>query len=295
MQLNMKNGLLRVVNACRAVGRRLPGPLRKAGRRMVQPWKNLYHKFSRNWFLFEELVRRDFKQKYKRTVLGMGWSILSPLLQLLVMRVIFTQFFGRDMPHYTTYLFAGNLLFSFYRESTTGGMNALMSNANIFTKINIPKYFFVLTKNVSSIINFGITLIVFFVFAAFDGIAFTWKFIMLIYPIITLVLFNIGIGLLLSALYVFFRDTQYLYDIFTLLLSYLSAIFYYVDKYPPEMQRLFLINPVFCHIKYFRTIVIDGMIPDFSLHMICLGFALLALLVGGWMYKSKNQKFLYYV
>lgn len=109
-------------------------------------------------FMFEELVKRDFKQKYKRTVLGMAWSVLSPLLTLLVMRVVFTRFFGRDTPHYTTYLFAGNLMFSYFRESTNGGMQSLMSNASIFTKINVPKYMFLLSKNVSAVINFGLTL-----------------------------------------------------------------------------------------------------------------------------------------
>lgn len=121
----------------------------------------LIHKFRKNRFLFEELVIRDFKQKYKRTVLGMAWSILSPLLTLLVMRLVFTQYFGRSTPYYTTYLFSGNLMFSYYRESTTGGMNALMSNARIFTKINVPKYLFLFSKCVSAVINFGFTLIVF--------------------------------------------------------------------------------------------------------------------------------------
>ena len=99
-------------------------------------------KIRKNQFLFEELVKRDFKKKYKRTVLGMVWSVLSPLLTLLVMRVVFTQFFGRTTAHYTTYLFAGNLIYSYFRESTSGGMTALAANANIFTKVNVPKYMF---------------------------------------------------------------------------------------------------------------------------------------------------------
>ena len=101
-------------------------------------------------FLFEELVKRDFKQKYKRSILGMGWSILSPLLTLLVMRLVFTQFFGRNMEHYTTYLFAGNLMFSYFRQATNGGMQSLMANANIFTKINVPKYMFLFSRNISA-------------------------------------------------------------------------------------------------------------------------------------------------
>ena len=219
---------------------------------------NLKTRAAKFGFVFSELVKRDFKQKYKRTVLGMGWSILSPLLNLLVMRLVFSRFFEGDMPHYTTYLFAGNLIFSFFRESTTGGMNSLMSNAHIFTKINVPKYMFLLTKNVSSIINFGLTLLVFFVFAAIDGVQFTWKFLTLLYPICCLTIFNIGIGLILSALFVFFRDISYLYDVFTMLLMYMSAIFYTVDGYPAAIQRLFLCNPVYCVIKYVRLVVLEA-------------------------------------
>ena len=100
----------------------------------------MVEKLKKHQFLFEELVKRDFKKKYKRTILGMGWSILAPLLQLLVMRVVFTQFFGRNMEHYTTYLFCGNLIFSYFSESTGQGMSSLMENASIFTKVNVPKY-----------------------------------------------------------------------------------------------------------------------------------------------------------
>lgn len=255
----------------------------------------MINKLKEYQFMFEELVKRDFKQKYKRTVLGMGWSILSPLLTLLIMKIVFTEFFGRTVEHYTTYLFAGNLVFSFFKESTNGGMNALMSNKHIFTKINVPKYIFLLTKNVSAVINFAITLAVFFLFAALDGIHFSWKFITLIYPISCLVLFNIGIGLILSALYVFFRDISYLYDVFTLLLMYLSAIFYTVDRYSPWMQRAFLLNPVYCVIKYVRLVVIDGTVPSLAFHALILFYALLALFVGGLIYKKKNHQFLYYV
>ena len=149
---------------------------------------------NKNRFLFSELVKRDFKQKYKRTVLGMDWSVLSPLLNLLVMSLVFTQFFGRNTPHYTIYLFCGNLVFSYYRESTNGGMNALMANAHIFTKVNVPKYLFLLSKNVSSLINFGLNLCVFFLFVLFDGISFGPHFLALLYPIICLVVFNLGRG-----------------------------------------------------------------------------------------------------
>lgn len=255
----------------------------------------MFEKLLKNRFLFEELVKRDFKKKYKRTILGVFWSLLSPLLMLLVMSLVFTNFFGRRTPHYTIYLFAGNLVFSYFKEATNGGMSSLLANAAIFTKVNVPKYLFLLSKNVSSLINFGLTLIIFLIFVALDGIAFTWRFILLIYPIGCLVIFNIGVGFILSALFVFYRDIQYLYDIFTMLLMYLSAIFYTVDTFPQGVQKFFYINPIYVYITYFRKIVIDGIIPNITIHLLCLFYSISAFMIGSWYYKKYNYKFLYYV
>ncbi len=255
----------------------------------------MLQKLKRYQFLFEELVKRDFKKKYKRTVLGMAWSVLSPMLTLLVMRLVFTQFFGRSIPHYTIYLFCGNLVFSYFNESTNQGMQSLMGNARIFSKVNIPKYLFLFSKNVQTLINFGLTLCVFFLFCVFDRIAFTWKFILLLYPIACLVLFNIGVGLVLSALFVFFRDIQYLWSVFTMLLMYMSAIFYTIDKYSYEVQCAFLLNPVYLFIRYFRKIVIEATIPTIWFHLLMLADVVIVLSLGCWMYKKYNTRFLYYV
>ena len=230
----------------------------------------MIQKLKKYQFLFEELVKRDFKKKYKRTVLGMAWSVISPLLTLLVMKLVFTQFFGRTMEHYIIYLFCGNLVFSYFNESTSQGMTSLMGNASIFTKVNVPKYLFLLSKNTQTLINFGLSLCVFFVFCIFDHILFTWKFILLLYPICLLVLFNIGVGLILSALFVFFRDIQYLWSVFTMLLMYMSAIFYSIDSFPPDIQNLFLVNPVYLFIRYFRKIVIEATIPSLWFHFLML-------------------------
>lgn len=257
--------------------------------------KGPLRKLAGHQFLFEELVKRDFKKKYKRTVLGMAWSVLSPLLTLLVMRLVFTQFFGRNTAHYTTYLFCGNLVFSYFNESTSQGMTSLTSNAGIFTKVNVPKYLFLFSKNVQTLINFGLTLCVFFVFCVLDNITFTWKLLCLIYPVVCLVLFNIGVGLILSALFVFFKDIQYLWSVFTMLLMYMSAIFYTIDNYPSSIQNLFLINPVYLFIRYFRKIVIDATIPSLWFHLLILADVVIVLGLGYRMYKKNNTKFLYYV
>lgn len=257
--------------------------------------KKIIYKTKQNQFLFEELVKRDFTKKYKRTVLGMLWSVLGPLMTLCVMALVFNQFFGQNMEHYIIYLFCGNLLYSYFKESTGTGMTALYDNSSIFSKVNVPKYMFLISKNVSTLINFGINIIVLFIFCIIDGVQFTWKFILLLYPIGCLVVFNLGMGLILSALYLMFRDMKYLYDIFTLLLMYLSAIFYSIDAYPLEIQYLFYLNPIYVYIRYFRKIIIEGTIPKPFFHLIAAGYAIVALIVGVIIYKKKNYKFLYYI
>ena len=246
-------------------------------------------------FLFEELVKRDFKKKYKRTVLGMGWSMLMPLMTLFVMKVVFEQFFGRSIAHYTTYLFCGNLLFAWFSDATCGGMQSLYSNAAIFTKVNVPKYLFLLSGSVQTLINFSLTLAVFFCFCWADGVEFTWKFLLLAFPVATMLVFNAGVGLVLSALFIFFRDVDYLWRVFLQLLMYGSAIFYTIDQFPPKMRFVFACNPVYAHIAYFREIVLGGTVPSVASHLVLAGFALVAILSGLAVYKHYNTKFLYYV
>lgn len=247
-----------------------------------------------NQFLFEQLVNRDFQKRYKRTALGMAWSVISPLMNLLVMMLVFSRLFGRNVNHYVIYLFSGNITMAYFRESTKNGMSSLMNNAGVISKINVPKYLFLLSQNVSALINYGLTIGIYFIFCVGDGITFTPKMLMLWYPIVCFVIMNIGIGMVLSALYVFFRDIQYLYDIFLTLLNYLSVIFYTIDSFPAKVQRLFLLNPVYANIKYWRTIVLDATVPSFSYHLLILFYALLFLGIGAFIYKKYNHRFVYY-
>lgn len=252
-------------------------------------------KLNKNRFLLEELIKRDFKKKYKRTVLGMVWSVLSPLLSLMIMNLVFKRLLGNNIEHYTIYLFSGQLVFSYFTDATNGGMSSLMENSDIFTKVNIPKFLFLISKNVSTLINFGLTLAVFFIFVAIDGIAFTTKFFLLLYPIFCLIIFNIGIGLILSAFFMFFRDIEYLYGVATQLLMYLSAIFYSIDTFPEIGRFMFLLNPIYLYIRYFRKIVLENTVPTIQFHLLAAAYALIAVVLGAYIYKKYNHKFLYYV
>ena len=255
----------------------------------------MLEKIKRYQFLFTELVKRDFTKKYKRTMLGMAWSILSPLMTLMIMWLVFSNFFGNNMDHYVVYLFSGQLVFAYFTDSTNLSMNALVGNSAIFTKVNVPKYLFLLSQNVSSLINFGLTLLLFFGFAAIDGVTFTWKFICLLYPITCLVVFNVGMGMILSALFVFFRDMQYLWGVITQLLMWMSAIFYTIEGFSYKIQMAFLANPLYLYIRYFRKIVLDGVIPTPQFHLLGAAYALIALAIGTYVYRKYNHEFLYYV
>lgn len=246
-------------------------------------------------FLFEILVNRDFTLKYKRTVLGMLWSIISPLVSLLVMWMVFKNILKSNIEHFVIYMFAGQVVFNYFNDATTLGMTSLVDNANIFTKVNVPKYMFLLSKNISSLINFGITLLLLLLFILVEGLQVTSLYIMLVYPILMLILFNIGMGWILSALFVFFRDMRYLWGVFTQLLMWISAIFYGIDNLPPTARNLFLFNPVYLFIRYFRKIILENTVPSFPFHMLMLGYTVLAMGLGILIYKKNSREFLYYV
>jgi ABC-2 type transport system permease protein len=154
---------------------------------------------------------------------------------------------------------------------------------------------FILSRNVSAFVNFLLTIGLFLIFCIFDHIQFGWHFLLLIFPIACELVMNIGIGMILSVWNIFFRDTEYLYDVFLTLLNYVSAIFYTVDRFGAKMQSIFLLNPVYVIIKYFRMITIDGIIPSLQYHALMIFYALFFLLFGLHMYKKYNHQFIYYI
>lgn len=260
---------------------------------MLLKLKNKLNKYE---FVFGELVKRDFNKRYKRSILGVLWSMIAPMFQLLIMSFIFKRFFGETMEHYTIYLFSGQLLFNYFKEGTNNGMSAIVSNAGIITKVNVPKYLFSISKIMAASVNFLLTLIIFFIFVFFDKIKFTWKFILLLYPILCLFILIIGAGLILSALYVFFKDIEYLYDIFTLGLMYLTPIFYDIQMFQGSIiMKLFYLNPLYLYVTYFRQIVLFNQIPSLTFHLYSLVYALIILRIGMWMYRKYNYMFLYYI
>lgn len=257
--------------------------------------EKVHHYLEVHSFVFTELVKRDFTKKYKRTILGIVWSILSPLIMLSILAIIFGNFFGRDIPHFVIYLFTGQIIFNYFVESTNEGMRALQDNASIFTKINVPKYLFLFSKNVSALINFLIILVIYFAAILISGVTISWEYLLLPYPIICLIGLNLGIGFILSAVFIFFKDMEYIYRLMTQVIMYGSAIFYDIKMLPESLQWIFYCNPVFVCIDYFRSVVIYNQIPSLFIHVLMLFYSVAFFGLGCWIYKKYNYKFLYYV
>ncbi len=246
-------------------------------------------------FLLSRLVKRDFIQRYKKTTLGVVWSILSPLCEFAIMMLVFKNIFGRDTPHYTTYILSGLLLYNYYGNATTSGMTSLLSNAGILNKIKLPTWLFPLSKTISATINFLITCVVLVVFMIIDDITFSWQFVFLLYPAILFFLFNLGVSFLLASLYVFFKDVSYLYSIFNRLVFYCSAIFWKASSLGTVGQSLLHINPIYNFIYYVRSILIDGCIPSNEVHLLLLAQTGILLLIGWTVYTCSKDKFIFYL
>jgi len=250
-------------------------------------------RFKKYKFLFAVLVNRDFKKKYNRTVLGAFWSLLSPLFMVTVQALVFTHFFGRTQKYFVVYMFIGNLIYSFFTEATKGGMAAIEGNAGIITKVRVPKYLFVFSKNITALINCGLTFLLLIVFCIAYKVPFTFADLLVLYPVICLTVLNIGAGLFLSGVFVFFRDTRYFYDIFCVIVMYFSAIFYTVDTFPEKVKYLFYLNPIFCYISYIRKLVLYGELPSIQHSLLCAGYAVLMLGLGCLMYMKNNKRYVY--
>ena len=246
-------------------------------------------------FLFRELVKRDFRQKYKKTTLGFIWSILNPLAAFLVFMLIFKNLFSRNTPHYTIYMLVGILTYSYYSNASQTGMQSFLGNAGIIQKIKVPTWIFPLSKNVSALFNFFITLILLIPFMIYDHMGFTWKLVFLIYPIILMFFFNLGVSMILASLYVFFKDIQYFYNIFCRLLYFCCAVFWYDTSMSETAQKILHINPIYDFIYYSRMVFFFFFFFLLFVHLVLLGYTILFLGLGILIYRCNKDKLVYYL
>lgn len=246
-------------------------------------------------FLIEQLVSRDFKVKYKRSVLGYLWSFLNPLLTMMVQYVVFSTIFRSGVDNYPVYLLSGAIMFSFFSEAVGQGLTAIVYNASLITKVYVPKYIYPVTKVISCSINLLISVIPLLLVTLFTGRKLTKAVFLLPYPIICLIFFSIGMSLILCSSMVFFRDTQYLWGIVSMAWMYATPMFYPESIIPPKFQFVLWFNPMRHFIKFVRTVLIEGISPAPMSYLNCLLSAFITCIVGIVVFKRLQNKFVLYI
>lgn len=243
------------------------------------------------------MIKRDFITRYRRSVLGVIWSILNPLLTMFVMTMVFSMLFREmgSIENFPVYFLSGQLIFNFFSESTTLAMTSIIGSAGTIKKVYVPRYIFPVSKVLSSLVNLGFSFIAFLIVFIFTGESFVWTMLLIPIPIIFLLVFSLGVGMLLSAMAVFFRDITYIYGIGLILIMFLSAIMYPVDILPPRVYHLIHLNPLFHFITYFRLLAMDGVIPGLWSNIVCIGFATAALCLGVYAKVSQQNKYILYL
>ena len=258
---------------------------------------NFIYAFKKYGFLINQLVSRDFKVKYKRSILGVAWSLLYPILMMAVMALVFTNVFKFSTPgvSYLTYLMTGLTFFNYYSEASNLAMSSVVANFSLINKVYIPKYIFPFTKCLFVGINFLLTLIPLYAVILFTGTGLNWYHFLLPFSYICLFMFTVGMGFLLSTIAVFMRDMFYIYGIVLTLWTYLTPIMYDIKILDERFAFFLKLNPLYQYINFARTIILYHSCPTVGQFLGCFVSAVVVLLIGILIFKKEQHKFIYYI
>lgn len=251
--------------------------------------------FKRDWFILRSLVSKDFKLKYRRSVLGVLWSVLNPLLMMVVLTVVFSTVFRFSIENFPLYLILGQTLFTFMSDATSSAMSSIISSASLIKKIRINKMLFPLEKVCFALLNFAISLIAVVAVMLFFRIPPTVNLLLLPVLLVMVFMFSLGLGLLLAALSVFFRDVMHLWSVVLTAWTYATPLFYPVDILPEWAVPIMNANPMYYYVSYFREIALYGATPSLEQTLVCLAFAAGALVLGYAVFRKQEKKFILYV
>lgn len=243
-------------------------------------------------FLLQELVKKDIKLKYRRSYMGYIWTLLEPLLTMLVLCVVFGKLYGRDDQLFPVYVLTGRLLYTFFNNSTKAAMKSIRSNGAMIKKVYVPKYIYPASTVLSNYIIFLLSLIVLVAVAAVLGVRPTMQLFFAVIPLFLILIMSMGVGMILATMAVFFRDLEYLWGVILMLVMYSSAIFYDISKVTENgFEWIFKINPLYLLIENFRNAVYGDPMNQYALVVSTL-FSFGTLVVGIFLFYKKQDKFI---
>lgn len=252
--------------------------------------------FLRYKYLLYELVKKNIKLKYRRSYLGILWTLIEPLLTMMVLTMVFGTLLGKGDAQYPIYILCGRLLYTFFSSGTKAGLKSISNNASMVKKVYVPKYIYVISSVISNFITFLISLIVLVGVGVVLKVKPTGYIVQAIIPLLILFVFTLGLSLILSTLNVFFRDIEYIWSVLSMLIMYASAIFYQTERVINTGNAwVFDINPVYMCIANFRNAVLYGTPMNVNYSVTSAVVAVVTLIIGSLLFYKKQDKFILYV
>ena len=257
--------------------------------------------YAKDRFILQQLVSKDFKLRYRRSVLGVIWSVLNPLLMMIVMSFVFSYFLrGSNVENYPLYLIVGNVTFGLMNEATSTGLRSIIDAAPLLKKVKVDRWVFPVQKVLSAVVNFALSLIAVVIVMLFFRIAPTWHLVWMLPALLLLMVFCVGISLLIGALAVFFRDMIHLWGVLLTAWTYLTPIFWDLSlltssNAPWIVTAVVKANPMYNYIDMMRCAIVYQCSPGTTVIVLCIVWALLALIIGVLVFRKTEHKFILYI
>ena len=259
---------------------------------MLKKYFQVFLKYK-NLILY--LAKNQISLKYRKSYLGLLWSLLNPLLTMVVLTMVFSTIFKNRIENFPIYLMCGRLIFEYNSEATKTSMNAVISNSSLIKKIYVPKYVFPLSSSIAALVNMFFSLIALVIVMIATKLTLKWTMLFIWLPMLYVFIFSTGLGLILASANVFFRDTIHLYGVFITLWMYLTPLFYPIESVSAETQKIIGYNPLYHFIKMFRGMMLDGVLPSFNENVTCLITGLAMVLIGLVCFKKSQDKFILHI
>lgn len=257
-----------------------------------------YPERKKSAYILKQLVLRDFKLKYRRSFLGVAWSVLNPLLMMMVMAAVFStmmRFSSDGIPSYPLYIILGNVTFTLMSDSTSQGMRSIIEAASLLKKVRIKRWVFPVEKVLFGLLNFSFSLIAVLIVMLAVGVLPTWTALLLPLFLIYFGMFCVGLSMLLSSLSVFFRDVIHLWSVILTAWTYATPLFYPAEILPDWMMFLERFNPMYHFVNYIRDLLLYQRVPSIALNGACALFGVGMLVIGLLVFKKTERRFILYI
>ena len=264
----------------------------------IQPFAKT--ELDKNRFILKQLVTKDFKRKYRRSVLGIAWSVLNPLMMMVIMSIVFSFVFRADIENYPLYLILGNITFSFMSESTSQALMSFIDAAPLLKKVRVSRFVFPVQKVLFALVNFTFSLVAVALVMLWFRVVPTWHIIWLPVCLFLLVLFCSGIGLIVGSLAVFFRDVVHLWSVVLTAWTYLTPIFWVPTQLaangaPAWVMSIVELNPMYGFVTFMRDIFLWNQNPSMQTLGMCVFWAVIMLGIGILVFRKTQHKFILYI